>query len=130
MTGPIKPPGAPGASIPTPAADEVGKAGQVGQVGKGEPGAFQETLAADAARAAQVSGANASSVSASVAADLRSGSIDASQAVDRLVSEALESPMASSLNDAGRQALEVHLRESLTDDPSLASLVSDLDRGQ
>ncbi|MFT5355937.1 MAG: hypothetical protein ACI9KE_003158 [Polyangiales bacterium] len=127
MTGPIKPPGAPGASIPTPAADAVGKAGQVG---KGEPGAFQETLATDAAQAAQVSGANASSVSASVAADLRSGSIDASQAVDRLVSEALESPMASSLNDAGRQALEVHLRESLTDDPSLASLVSDLDRGQ
>lgn len=126
MTGPIKPPGAPSASIPTPAAAEVGKAEQVG---KGAPGAFQETLAADAAQAA-TSTSSASGVTASVAADLRSGTIDSSQAVDRLVAEALESPMASSLNDAGRQALEVHLRESLTDDPSLASLVSDLDRGQ
>lgn len=127
MTGPIKPPGAPGASIPTPGADEVGKAGQVG---KGEPGAFQETLATDAAQTADVSAPSATGVSASVAADLRSGAIDASQALDRLVADALQSPMASSLNDAGRQALEVHLRESLADDPSLKSLVSDLDRGQ
>lgn len=126
MTGPIKPPGAPGASIPTPAAAEVGTAGQVG---KGAPGAFQETLATDAAQTATPT-SSASGVAASVAADLRSGSIDASQAVDRLVAEALQSPMASSLNDAGRQALEVHLRESLADDPSLAGLVSDLDRGQ
>ena len=127
MTGPIKPPGAPGATTPTPA-EEVGKAGQVG---KGEPGAFQETLAADAAGATGASKTSAaSSVSTSVAADLRSGAINASEAVDRLVAEALQSPMASSLNDAGRQALEVHLRESLADDPSLSSLVSDLDRGQ
>lgn len=127
MTGPIKPPGAPRVSIPTPA-DEVGKSASVG---KGAPGAFQETLATDAVSAPQASEAQAASgVSASIAAELRSGSIGATEAVDRLVAEALKSPMASSLNDAGRQALEVHLRESLADDPSLAALVSDLDRGQ
>ena len=126
MTGPIKPPGTPSVSIPT-AADAIGKAGQVG---KGAPGAFQETLATDAEASRAVSTTSASGVTASVAADLRSGAIGSSEAVDRLVAEALESPMAASLNDAGRQALEVHLRESLAEDPSLASLVSDLDRGQ
>ncbi len=121
MTGPIKPPGAPkvgGVDLPD---------GAEGTRSRETAEAFQASL--DAAAGPQSAEAT-TGPNAEIASALNTGSLDAAGAVDRLVAEALNSPMASSLNEEGRQALEAHLRQSLADDPSIAALVSDLERGR
>lgn len=63
-----------------------------------------------------------------VVADLRAGAIDLPAAVDRLVAQTLSGPEAQLLNDAGRRALEEHLRSALRDDPALQAAIRDLGR--
>lgn len=118
MTGPIKPPGAPKVGGPTgPEAGETKRNPESAEAFRAELHATPD--------ASNVS--SAQSVSETVAADLQAGRLDLQGAVDRLVEDALASPMAANLTPEGRRDLETHLRDSLADDPSLAALVSDLD---
>ncbi|MEM6959387.1 MAG: hypothetical protein AAF411_21695 [Myxococcota bacterium] len=102
MTGPIKPPGSsglpPGASAPT-AASKPERAE-----------AFREALETAPTSAPSAAGESAPSLGP--------------EAVERLIADALASPMAAHLTDEGRQELEAHLRSTLSDDPNLAALVS------
>lgn len=128
MSGPIKPPGGgpPGPSGPD-GADGAGKPQSV----DGPSEAFRETLE----RTDQASEAGASEAPPqaegiqAVADDLRAGRIDTSEAVERLVQRALESQAAEALPPAMRAELEQHIRRALADDPSLAALTKDLERG-
>ena len=122
MTSPIKPPGG-GPPKVGPAAG-VDKAGAP-DAAKGPKESFGATLD-------KVSGAEAPQGAAKVdgvqgiVADLKAGKIDPAAAVEQLISRAMESPAAQRLNEAGRAALEAHLRETLQDDPALQSLVDEL----
>jgi len=118
MTSPIKPPGGKPPIDPAAAADGP----KEGSADKAE--GFREALGAT-----ETGDASATAVdgpTADVVADLRAGRIDAQTAVDRLVAQALESPMARLLDDAGRVQLEEHIRTTLAEDPNLAALVKDL----
>ncbi|AKF10670.1 hypothetical protein DB32_007819 [Sandaracinus amylolyticus] len=64
-----------------------------------------------------------------LAEEVRSGRIDASQAIDRLVERALGG-MAASLPPARRAELEAMLRAALEEDPTLAAMQRDLARGR
>ena len=126
MTSPIKPPGGP---PKIPAAEDAARGAEGANRSESKAEAFQAAVEAQSTQGARgASEATASGAATKVANDLRSGAIDAATAVDQLVAEALSSPMAAGLDDAGRAALEVHLRESLADDPNLAGLVRDLER--
>lgn len=127
MTSPIKPPG--GGPPKIPAAEDAARGADGANRSESKAEAFQaavESQSVDGPRGA--SNSTASSAVGEVANELRSGAIDAATAVDRLVAQTLSSPMAAGLDDAGRAALEVHLRESLADDPNIAGLVRDLER--
>ncbi|MCA9532276.1 MAG: hypothetical protein KC593_01305 [Myxococcales bacterium] len=128
MTSPIKPPSGPvlpvdGLSQGAPRATDTGAGAD-----------FKTSLErTDAPDAVGVTGASPSTAaSASTAADLtaalRAGTVSPSQAVDRLVSEALASADAQLLEPAARVELEQHLRSMLAEDPSLRELVGDLSR--
>ena len=121
MTGPIKPPGSPktpGIS-PTdgPTADKAGRSQENAE-------AFQAALSTNESSA---SSATAASPVESITSELEAGRIDGTEAVERLIATALEGPMAAQLDEAGRAALEEHLRSTLADDPNLAAMVADLD---
>ena len=122
MASPIKPPGGKPPVDPT----ESGVAGaKQGSPEKAE--AFREAMgAAGASDATAASGADSANATADIVADLQAGRIDAQTAVDRLVSAALESPMAQLLDDAGRAQLEEHIRTTLAEDPNLAALMKDM----
>ena len=113
MTSPIKPPGggkpaSPGASAPSP----------------GE--SFQKSLdGVQETNSAAATGAPA--LVEQLVADLKAGRIDGPAAMDRLVQDALEGPMAAGLTPRGRDELEAFLRESFAQDPALAQLLQDLD---
>jgi hypothetical protein len=109
MTGPIKPPGG----------------GSFGVGGPGDPSStrapgerFEATLdrvsapKSDSIAPTPLAGARA------ISADLRAGRLEATAAVDRIVTEALSSPMALGLDPAARAELEAHLRSQLAEDPS------------
>lgn len=119
MTSPIKPPGSrpPSADAPRP---EAGPGERV----RGER--FDEVLgqgeAASAERAEQTA------LPGEVARELAEGRLDPAAAVERLLADILNGPMAAGLDDRGRAALEEHLRATLEDDPNLAALVRDLER--
>lgn len=118
MTSPIKPPGG---STP-PLAPNQATQGPDSKAAEG----FREALEVDGP--SKTSAAQGPSGVDAVVAELRAGRIDAAEAVERLVAEALEGPMASMLDAAGRSQLEAHLRETLADDPNLQALVRDLER--
>lgn len=120
MTSPIKPPGGKPPVDPTAATD----AAKEGSADKAE--AFREAMGATEANASAASGADAPDATAAIVADLRAGRIDAQTAVDRLVAQALDAPMAQLLDDAGRARLEEHIRTTLSEDPNLAALMKDL----
>ena len=119
MTGPIKPPGG----------------GSIGVGGPGDPSGprpsgerFEATLdrvsapKSDSIAPTPLAGARA------ISADLRAGRLEASAAVDRIVAEALASPMAAGLDRTSLAELEAHLRSQLAEDPTLQSMTADLDR--
>lgn len=119
MTSPIKPPGGapPSRGIPSPDATNPKVASESQEV------SFQETLgASDAKGTAEVT-------TDALLADVKAGRIDANAAVERLVAEALEGPLAAGLTPAGKADLEAHLRDALQHDPNLAAMVRDLERG-
>ncbi|MCA9612847.1 MAG: hypothetical protein H6722_22080 [Sandaracinus sp.] len=121
MTSSIKPPG----SGPKPI-DPVGASKDADRTDRTRTEAFDEAL--EAARAPATSATAPAGAVSGVVEDLRAGRIDAAAAVDRLVADVLNGPMAAGLDDRGRAALEAHLRASLEDDPNLAALVRDLER--
>ena len=127
MSSPIKPPG----SGPPKPPDEVGGAGgpEGTQRTQGPSGAFREALdsAQGAEGASPAEGAKLEGIQA-VADDLRAGRIDPSQAVEQLVQRALESPAAQALPPVLKGELEAHLRRTIAEDPSLATLIQDLER--
>jgi hypothetical protein len=120
MNSPIKPPGKPPGPPPeiSPGAGEASETFQK---------ALDGTAAADAA--ADVGPAIANEALSAIAADVAAGRIDVEAAVDQLVARALEGPTAAILPPAQRAELEAHLRRTLADDPTLAALTQDLERG-
>lgn len=122
MTSSIKPPG----SGPKPTVDAIGGGGDAAR-GERSSG-FDDAIEATRAEGAKTSQAAPTTAVSSVASDLEAGRIDGATAVDRLVEDVLNGPMAAGLDARGREALEAHLRASLEDDPSLAAMVRDLSR--
>ena len=90
-------------------------------------------MSLDEASATKEAGATGSVVSTEalsrIAQEVAAGKIDPGEAVDQLVARALEGPTAALLPPARRAELEAHLRRALADDPALASLTQDLERG-
>lgn len=125
MTG-IKPPSGPKPPV-SPAASEVGgasrsKAGSTFDIEQGQ------SIQSDAATQSVSSAQSTEQVSVvdRIGADLEAGRISASEAVDQIVQDMLDSPMAAKLNGEGRAALEVHLRQTLEDDPAFVAMVNRL----
>lgn len=129
MSAPIQPPG--------------GGSGPPGGIGGPEgPGAADSPVRSDgtgpdgvdAPEPAEAPGVTAAAQAPTpvqeVAAEVRAGRLDPSEAVERLVQRALASPEASALSPALRIELETHLRATLADDPTLAALTRDLERGR
>ncbi|MFW6052078.1 MAG: hypothetical protein ACODAU_12950, partial [Myxococcota bacterium] len=86
--------------------------------------------ALDAAGAAEAAGARAADAVRELGAALRAGEIAPAEALDRLVQRALEAPEAQALSPVLRSELEAHLRRTLAQDPTLAALARDLERGR
>jgi hypothetical protein len=63
---------------------------------------------------------------AELAGALKTGAIEPSTVVERLVEKALAAPAARGLTDAGRAQLERALRTSLAEDPTLLAMQADL----
>lgn len=121
MTSPIKPPG--GTPPRVPSVDEL----KEGTRSKESTAAFSAEPVAKPAEADAAQGA-AGPLDTLVNA-VRAGELDAAGAVDRLVAELVQGPLAAGLDAAGREALEAHLRDALADDPNISQLVKDLGRG-
>ena len=127
MTSPIKPPGGvpPGSVLP-----EVGATGDINwEDGIHESQAPKKSFKAVLEKVTEVQGAAGVELLRGVdgvAEALKSGQIDAATAVERLIARAMESSAAQQLNDAGRAALEAHLRQTLENDPALAQFVDNL----
>ncbi len=122
MSTPIKPPGG---SPPGVGGSDAPDADRV----EGRPGELRELVEqaeADVSAAATAQAASASPV-ARIHADLAAGRIDVDQAIDRLVQRALAS--ASALPPGQLASLEAQLRAALVEDPTLAALRKDLERG-
>lgn len=120
MTSSIKPPG----SGPKPI-DPVGASKDADRTDRSRAERFEETL--EATRTPSTTAPASTGPVAGVAADLQAGRIDGATAIDRLVADVLNGPMAAGLDERARAALETHLRTSLEDDPNLAALVRDLE---
>jgi hypothetical protein len=121
MSSSIKPPGSGG---PKPI-DPVGASKDAERSDRARAERFEEAL--EASRTPSTTAASSTSPVAGVAADLQAGRIDGATAIDRLVADVLNGPMAAGLDARARAALETHLRASLEDDPNLAALVRDLE---
>lgn len=104
----------------------------VGDVGGGDGEAFRASL--DATRPADATKATGAATSTELsttelASAVKSGAIEPSAVIDRLVEKALSAPAAQGLTDAGRLELERALRSALAEDPTLLALQADLGRG-
>jgi len=121
MSTPIKPPGGPAGVPPPDGSDGPSKVGEASE-------AFRTALDAVAPEAAPRPGAGLEGVAA-VAAELRAGRIDATDAVERLLDRAVASHTAAALSPEQREGLRAHLRRVLAEDPSLIALTKDLERG-
>lgn len=139
MSSAIKPPGAPGTGPTAPVSGTPGGPEQKETSAAGE--AFREELSkapevgsTEAPRASSATASNASLGRAdllrALADELRSGSVDPQQAVDRLIERALHTGPAAALPPARRAELEALLRTALAEDPTLAAMQRDLSRGR
>ncbi len=120
MSSPIKPPGKP-PGVP-PASESAG-----GPSKASFDAALERT--AEAKNTDQAGQVVSSEAIAALAKDLAAGKIDPAKAINQLVARALDGPTASALPPARRAELEAHLRRALSDDPTLAALTQDLERG-
>lgn len=100
----------------------------VGDVGGGEGEAFRASLEASKPASA-VTQTGATTSLAELASAVKSGAMEPSAVIDRLVEKALSAPAAQRLTDAGRVELERTLRSALAQDPTLLALQADLGRG-
>lgn len=125
MTTPIKPPGGSpsttGAAGPSNDADRGRIEGRSGELRSMVEGAEAEVNGPQAARA---EGPSSLSV---IEHELRAGTLDMDQAIDRLVARALEH--AAALPAEQQAELEANLRTALAEDPTLLALQKDLERG-
>lgn len=124
MTTPIKPPGGAsttGAGGPSNDADRGRVEGRSGELRSLVEGAQAEVGGPTAAQAGEPQSLSA------IERDLRAGTLDTNEAIDRLVARALE--RAAGLPAEQRAALEVNLRSALAEDPTLLALRKDLERG-
>jgi hypothetical protein len=100
----------------------------VSDVGGGDGEAFRASL--DATRPADATKATGAATSITeLASAVKSGALEPSAVIDRLVEKALSAPAAQGLTDAGRLELERALRSALAEDPTLLALQADLGRG-
>lgn len=144
MSNAIKPPGV-GGSPPLPEDVATPKTGSVqpGSSGEGFRSALESgsppegrssleaaSAAAPAEGTPSTTAASASEGVRGIAAELRAGRIDASEAVERLLQRTLAGPAVGALPPAERARLESMLRASLAEDPTLASMQKDLSRGR
>lgn len=132
MSSPVKPPGTPGTGgVEAP---EVA-APNAEQAAKGVDRAASEAFASSMQRASElpakgdVSTTDRAALLRSLAEQIRSGSIDAATAVDRLVQRSMGGAMVSALPAAQRARLEEMLRTLVANDPTLQAMQKDLSRG-
>lgn len=126
MSTPIKPPDRP-SSDAVGAPDDGPERGRIeGQRGELRSLVDDAEAEMDPATAEQARG-TAPSHLGDIERDLAAGRIDADEAIDRIVSQALD--RASALPTADRAALEAQLRMALREDPTLIALQKDLERG-
>jgi hypothetical protein len=83
--------------------------------------------AVDGAHAGRAEGTQAGEI-ASIAAEIKAGTLDPGAAVERLVQRALASGVASGLAPAQRERLADALRAQLANDPALVALTRELGR--
>jgi hypothetical protein len=122
MNSPIKPPGGtPFSQSPEPVADVTGT--------EKPAETFREVLD-ELAPVGEVSNAKEASLDSvqAIADQLRTGKIDTSTALDRLVENALEDLSVGALPPEEKLELQKMLRVALQDDPTLAALTKDLRR--
>jgi thioredoxin-like negative regulator of GroEL len=112
MTSPVKPPTT-GPTGPTDAVSDAGAADSTTEVAATEG-------AASASAAGRVD---------ALVADLRAGRIDADTAIERLVEHASSTGMARGLSPEMRSELVAYLKSMVENDPTLADLRRDLQRG-
>jgi hypothetical protein len=109
---------------------KVGGAGGLpgaGDVGGTDGQAFRASLEATGEVAPTSTGATQGiGTVGELAGALKSGAIEASAVVDRLVEKALAAPAARGLTEAGRAQLEQTLRTALAEDPTLLAMQADL----
>lgn len=102
----------------------------VGDVAGGDGEAFRASLDATRPADATKEAGGAQSVGAlELANAVKSGAMEPSAVIDRLVEKALAAPAAQRLTDEGRVELERALRAALAQDPTLLALQADLGRG-
>lgn len=124
MTTPIKPPGgsstsgASGASTGADGGRVEGRSGELRSLVERAETGVEGPTAAHAGEPESLS---------AIEREVRAGSLDAEQAIDRLVARALE--RAAGLSAEQRAALEANLRSALAEDPTLLALRKDLERG-
>lgn len=129
MSNSIKPPSGP---IGTPVIPEQPKAGEASRAD------FRAELVTtpdipstrETGPSTPITGAGGIDATKAITDDLRAGRITTAQAVDALVARALDTPMANALTPEAKQRLESVIRTQLVNDPALAALVSDLDKGR
>ena len=122
MSSPIKPPSSPPGRLAVGAGTEGVSPSRAGSA---EAGRFSDALEQVAGAAATPAPASAHSVEGITAA-LRTGETSGADAIEALVRRALSAPEVAALDEAGRAALEEHLRAELASDPSLLALSRDL----
>ena len=109
---------------------KVGGAGGLpgaGDVGSTDGEAFRASLeAAGEVAPTSTSASEGLGTVAELAGALKSGAVEASAVVDRLVEKALAAPAARGLTEAGRAQLERTLRTALAEDPTLLAMQADL----
>lgn len=125
MTSPIKPPGGPPPGAPTP--DDASGPVESGET-QGPKKSFKAALD-NVAAADQAQGAVPTGEIQAIADELKAGKIDTAAAVERLVARVVESAPAQVLSEAGRAALEAHIRSVIEDDPAIQAMLNDLRRG-
>lgn len=119
MSTPIKPPGSAPIHPPTELGDPVSEATESISGSAGQASAVDKTGSAEAAQAADPI--------AGIVEQLQNGELDAAAAIEKIIAQAMQNGGAHLLPPAERTKLERFLRDSLADDPALASLVKTLD---
>lgn len=130
MSSEIKPPGAGGVTPNVGGADSSAPSEGTGEAFRAAlEGSAPVEGAAPVAQSADASSSATQGIEG-IAAELRAGRVDSSQAVEQLLTRALSSASARALPPAERARLESMLRSAIAEDPTLAAMQKDLTRGR